>query len=90
VVPGRCLFTLDLRAPRDAQRDALVADVLAQLEAICERRGLHHAGRGDDACRRRPSAPQWQARWERAVQSLGLPAYLMPSGAGHDAMKLHE
>ncbi|GAB3778277.1 hypothetical protein GCM10028796_58450 [Ramlibacter monticola] len=90
VVPGRCLFTLDLRAPRDAQRDALVADVLAQLEAICERRGLHHAVEETMRAAAAPSAPQWQARWERAVQSLGLPAYLMPSGAGHDAMKLHE
>ncbi|MFM7507105.1 MAG: M20/M25/M40 family metallo-hydrolase, partial [Rubrivivax sp.] len=30
------------------------------------------------------------ARWERAVQALGLPVHRMPSGAGHDAMKLHE
>ena len=37
-----------------------------------------------------PSAPAWQARWEAAVQSLSLPVYRMPSGAGHDAMKLHE
>ena len=37
-----------------------------------------------------PSAPAWQQRWERAVQALGLPIYRMPSGAGHDAMKLHE
>jgi N-carbamoyl-L-amino-acid hydrolase len=37
-----------------------------------------------------PSAPQWQARWERAVESLGVPIFRMPSGAGHDAMKLHE
>ena len=37
-----------------------------------------------------PSAPQWQARWEKAVESLGLPVFRMPSGAGHDAMKLHE
>ena len=41
VVPGRCQFTLDLRAPSDKQRDALVADVLAQLESICPRRGQH-------------------------------------------------
>ena len=32
----------------------------------------------------------WQARWEDAVRSLGLPVHRMPSGAGHDAMKLHE
>ena len=37
-----------------------------------------------------PSHPQWQARWERAVESLGVPLHRMPSGAGHDAMKLHE
>ncbi len=37
-----------------------------------------------------PSAPAWQARWEAAVTALGAPLHRMPSGAGHDAMKLHE
>ncbi|MNX55897.1 N-carbamoyl-L-amino acid hydrolase [compost metagenome] len=37
-----------------------------------------------------PSAPAWQQRWERAVDALGVPVHRMPSGAGHDAMKLHE
>jgi N-carbamoyl-L-amino-acid hydrolase len=37
-----------------------------------------------------PSATQWQQRWEQAVQALGVPLFRMPSGAGHDAMKLHE
>ena len=37
-----------------------------------------------------PSDPAWQQRWERAVDALGLPVHRMPSGAGHDAMKLHE
>jgi len=37
-----------------------------------------------------PSASEWQRRWERAVESLGLPLFRMPSGAGHDAMKMHE
>ncbi len=37
-----------------------------------------------------PSAPAWQQRWEQAVDALGLPLFRMPSGAGHDAMKLHE
>ncbi|WBY00654.1 2-oxo-4-hydroxy-4-carboxy-5-ureidoimidazoline decarboxylase [Ramlibacter tataouinensis] len=90
VVPGRCQFTLDLRAPNDPQRDALVADVLAQLQAICERRGLHFTCEQTMRAAAAPSHPQWQARWERAVDSLGLPLHRMPSGAGHDAMKLHE
>ena len=37
-----------------------------------------------------PSAPAWQARWEHAVAALGVPLFKLPSGAGHDAMKLHE
>ena len=90
VVPGRCLFSLDLRAPDDAQRDAMVADVLAKLKEICARRGLNHAVEETMRAAAAPSAPAWQQRWERAVEALGLPVYRMPSGAGHDAMKLHE
>jgi N-carbamoyl-L-amino-acid hydrolase len=90
VVPGRCLFSLDLRAPVDPQRDALVADVLAKLAEICERRGLRHSCEQTMRAAAAPSAPAWQQRWERAVEALGLPPYRMPSGAGHDAMKLHE
>ena len=90
VVPGRCTFSLDMRAPTNAQRDALEADVLAQLKAIAERRALRW--RADLAMRASaaPSAPEWQARWERAVSALGVPLFKLPSGAGHDAMKLHE
>jgi len=89
VVPGRALFSLDLRAPTDPQRDALVADVLEEARAIAARRGV--SLRLDEAMRASaaPSAPAWQQRWERAVDALGLPLYRMPSGAGHDAMKLH-
>ena len=42
VVPGRCQFSLDMRAPSDAQRDALVRDVLASLDEICNRRQLRY------------------------------------------------
>jgi N-carbamoyl-L-amino-acid hydrolase len=90
VVPGRCVFTLDLRAPTDPQRDAMVIDVLAKLKEICGRRGLRHSAEETMRAAAAPSAPAWQARWERAVQALGVPLYRMPSGAGHDAMKLHE
>ncbi len=90
VVPGRCEFSLDLRAPSNAQRDALVNDVLAEFKTICERRGVHFAVEETMRASAAPSAPEWQARWERAVTSLGAPIFRMPSGAGHDAMKLHE
>ena len=90
VVPGRCQFTLDIRATTDPVRDACAADVLARLKSICERRGLSY--RLDETMRAAaaPCAPDWQQRWARSVEATGLPAYRMPSGAGHDAMKLHE
>jgi beta-ureidopropionase / N-carbamoyl-L-amino-acid hydrolase len=90
VVPGRCRFTLDLRAPNDAQRDALAADVLAELKSICERRGVGRSVEETMRAAAAPSAPAWQQHWERAVEGLGVPLHRMPSGAGHDAMKLHE
>ncbi len=90
VVPGRCQFSLDLRAPNDAQRDALGTDVLGELAAIAARRGLQYRIEESMRAAAAPSAPVWQQRWERAVESLGVPVYRIPSGAGHDAMKLHE
>ena len=89
VIPGRCQFSLDLRAPSDAQRDALDADVRAGLQALCERRGVHLTLTQTMQASAAPSAPAWQQHWEQAVTALGVPLHRMPSGAGHDAMKLH-
>ena len=90
VIPGRCRYSLDLRAPSNAQCDALVRDVLAQQQAICARRGVQVTLQETLRVPAAPSASAWQARWERAVAALGLPLHRLPSGAGHDAMKLHE
>lgn len=90
VVPGRCTFSLDLRATTNAARDALAADVLAKLAEIAQRRGVSFRVEETMRASAAPSDPAWQARWEAAVQALGLPLHRMPSGAGHDAMKLHE
>ncbi len=90
VIPGRCRFSLDIRATTDPVRDDCVADVLAELHAICERRGVSASVEETMRVAASPSAPEWQARWERAVAAAGLPVHRMPSGAGHDAMKLGE
>jgi N-carbamoyl-L-amino-acid hydrolase len=89
VVPGRCQFSLDLRAPNDAQRDALQADLLSALADICAQRKVSYSITESMRASAAPSAPGWQERWGNAVASLGLPIHRMPSGAGHDAMKLH-
>jgi N-carbamoyl-L-amino-acid hydrolase len=90
VVPGRCRFSLDIRATTDAARDACVADVLAQAERIGARRGVRFALEETMRAAAAPCDPALQRRWETAVAALGLPVHRMPSGAGHDAMKLAE
>ncbi|MBI3347634.1 MAG: 2-oxo-4-hydroxy-4-carboxy-5-ureidoimidazoline decarboxylase [Burkholderiales bacterium] len=90
VIPGRCRFSLDLRATTDEARDALDADVRARLDEICQRRGLSYTLQPTLAANAAPSNAAWQTRWEAAITELGLPLHRLPSGAGHDAMKLHE
>ena len=90
VVPGRCRLSLDIRSTTDSVRDACVRDVLAELERISDCRGVAFTIEETLRAPAAPSAPEWQRRWERAVAALELPIHRMPSGAGHDAMKLHE
>jgi N-carbamoyl-L-amino-acid hydrolase len=90
VVPGRCQFTLDIRATTNEVRDACADDTLAALRVLCERRGLSYSIEETMRAAAAPCDPAWQQRWERAVAVAGLPVFRMPSGAGHDAMKLHE
>ncbi|MEY4564707.1 MAG: 2-oxo-4-hydroxy-4-carboxy-5-ureidoimidazoline decarboxylase [Pseudomonadota bacterium] len=90
VVPGRCRFSLDLRATTNAARDALASDVAAAAARIAERRGLQLTLTETLRASAAPCAADWQARWAGAVSSLGLPVFHLPSGAGHDAMKLHD
>ena len=89
VVPGRCQFTLDLRAPTDAQRDALARDVLAFIDEVAVRRQVRFDLTRTMAASAAPSDAALQQRWADAVDALGLPVHALASGAGHDAMKLH-
>jgi N-carbamoyl-L-amino-acid hydrolase len=79
VVPGRCRFSLDVRATTNEARDACAADVLAGLRAICERRGLRCSWKRRCAPAAAPSAPAWQAalgagRAASACRSTACPA----------------
>jgi N-carbamoyl-L-amino-acid hydrolase len=90
VVPGACHFSLDMRAPNDAQRDALAHDILQRLRDICSERGVQCEWEETVRAAAAPSDAGLQSRWEQAVAGLGLPIHRMPSGAGHDAMKMHQ
>jgi N-carbamoyl-L-amino-acid hydrolase len=89
VIPGECVFTLDMRGPTDPQRDALVADIVKEAHAIANRRQVQFEYTEVMRASAAPSDPAWQSRWERAVAKIGQPVFKLNSGAGHDAMKMH-
>ncbi|MGN6578443.1 MAG: allantoate amidohydrolase [Bordetella sp.] len=88
VVPGRCTFTLDLRAPADALRDAALADILAAADDICSRRGIELECETLMSVPATPCDEQARAHWREAIAAQGLEVSELPSGAGHDAIKL--
>jgi N-carbamoyl-L-amino-acid hydrolase len=68
VVPGRCRFSLDLRATTDPVRDAWPPTCAPNWPRICARRGLRFTLEETMRAAAAPSAPAWQQRWERAVR----------------------
>jgi len=89
-VPGACMLSLDLRAPNNDDRDALARDVLAAVASICTARDVQFSVEEVLRASAAPCDKRLQGLWAAAVAALGLPVEYLPSGAGHDAMKLHE
>jgi allantoate deiminase len=88
VIPGKVTFTLDIRAPENAQRKTAVAALKEKLSAIAKRRGLELEiellyEEGAVAC-----DEGLMRQLDAAIERQGIRALRLPSGAGHDAMAL--
>jgi len=83
VVPGECVFSLDLRAARD--HDGLVREVLDTVTRIADARGVEASV--DDLARVPATSLDSKIRevLRRATKSVGVDAPELVSGAGHDA-----
>jgi hydantoinase/carbamoylase family amidase len=88
VVPGRAVFSIDIRAGDDLQRLGAVDDVLKAIDAIAARRGVSAHVRKTHEAGSVPCAPWLRRQLQQAVQDAGLPLRDLPSGAGHDAMAM--
>jgi len=86
VIPGEARFTIDMRAPRDAQRQRAVNDIDKRLIAIAKARGVALISVHTHEAAAYICDPGIVAGLEAAVESIGQPARLLPSGAGHDTM----
>ena len=88
VIPGSCKLSLDIRAADDATRDAAAAEVLQAIDAICARRNIDVALEKIGISAAAPCAPSLMRALAQATERAGIPAFALPSGAGHDAMIL--
>ena len=88
VVPGDADFTVDLRAPVDAQRKRADAALRAEFAGIAQRRSLelHIELLQDHAVT--TCAPWLMAQFDRAVAAEGIAPRRLPSGAGHDGIAI--
>jgi len=88
VVPGKAKFTLDVRSPSDAARLAAAADLVREMQAICDRRGVRVTIAKTHEGKTAPCAGWLQAQIAAAIAAEGLTVRHLPSGAGHDGMAM--
>src|SRR5208283_485259 len=88
VIPGRVRFSLDVRAPTDAQRERAVGAVRAAFADIAWRRRVALAMSPVWEAKTALCAPWLQEQLQAAIEAEGLPPRRLPSGAGHDGMAM--
>ena len=86
VIPGVAQASLDMRHAHDAARIAAVDEMLAQANAIADRRQLALQYLNQLNQPAVPMDERLTAFLSDAIEAAGLPPKHMPSGAGHDAM----
>jgi allantoate deiminase len=88
VIPGKVVFSLDVRAPTDAQRHAAIARIREEFATIAAQRRVELALSPLWDARTAPCAVEMQAQIAAAIAAEGVPVRHLPSGAGHDGMAL--
>jgi allantoate deiminase len=87
-VPGGARFTIDLRAPEDATRHRIAAQIADTIQCIATKRGVTAALTQTHDAPATLCAPWLQNQLASAVKHLGIAPRYLPSGAGHDGMAI--
>lgn len=92
VIPGQADFSVDVRAATDAQRDAVWAQMVDDISAICTARGLRLEVEEVHTAGAAPCAPWLQSAVRAGIATSGDLGADRPLGlwsrAGHDAMAM--
>jgi len=86
VIPGLARFSLDVRSPRDQWRRKAVSDIHAACVAVAARRGVEAVFLPVHEAPAYVCDASVVGGFDRALAALGLPAFHLSSGAGHDTM----
>jgi allantoate deiminase len=88
VIPSAIEFSLDIRAATSGGRDAAVAEITAEIEAIAARRGLAVVIDMLQDLAESPCDRDLTDQLAAAVATVGAKPRRLQSGAGHDAMTM--
>ena len=88
VIPGKVVFTLEVRDLRDAKIDTIYERIAREAKSIGSQNGTQFAFAPVHVSEAAPSTPRMRAIISDAAKSLGLSSRVMPSGAGHDAQAM--
>jgi allantoate deiminase len=88
VIPAHARFTIDLRSPDDALRNAAAERLRSTLQAAADRRGVSVSVRTDYDAPALTCAGTLAGALERSVARLGIRPLRLPSGAGHDGLAM--
>src|SRR5271170_244951 len=86
VIPGHVQFSVDVRSPDDVRRAAALVDLEARITAIAASRGVRVSIAKPHDANAFACDPNIIADLKKAVEAIGVPPRLLPSGAGHDSM----
>jgi allantoate deiminase len=88
VIPGHVQLAVDIRAPDDARRNAAVTGITERIEDIALSRGVRVSVAKSHEANAYVCDPNLVVGLARAVEAVGVPPRLLPSGAGHDTMAM--
>ncbi|HZP96988.1 MAG TPA: Zn-dependent hydrolase [Candidatus Limnocylindria bacterium] len=85
VVPGVCVFSLDIRAPRQESIDGALAELRRHMDRVATERGVEIAAEPLQRVSVTPLDAGVRDVLARATKAVGVEAPRLVSGAGHDA-----
>jgi allantoate deiminase len=89
VIPERACFTLDIRAPADADRVTAIHDLERELRTIVVRRGAALKMKQTYEAAAATCEPWLIEQLTASITRAGIKVLRLPSGAGHDGLAMN-